>query len=383
MKKILLQRKTLFLVALLSILIVIFAYVTLFSGSMAPVAVVIQPVENKELSPSLFGIGTVKAQYEYKIGPVSSGRVKRLSVNVGEYVKQGQVLGEMDPVDLDDRILAQEAILKQAEARLSEYQAKLDYAALQAKRYERLYPTRAVSEEALITRQYELSIARAEFSVAQKEFARVIAEKKMLDSQRENLVLIAPADGLVVSRDAEPGTTLVAGQAVLKLIDPQTLWINARFDQSSAQGLSEQLSAMITLRSQPQKVLTGKVLRVEPLADAVTEELIAKVIFSEVPKQLPPVGELAEITISLPKTIAHPVVPNAAIRNHSGKVGVWTLTHDKLHFAPVTTGIADLEGNIQILHGVEVGEKVVVYSENNLTEHSRIRLVTHLAGASK
>ncbi len=380
MKKILLPKKTIVLVGLLSLLLVVFGYVTLLSGSMAPIAVVTQPAENKELSPSLFGIGTVKAQYEYRIGPVNPGRVKQLIVTVGEYVQQGQILGEMDPVDLDDRILAQEAILKQAEARLSQYQAKLDYAALQAKRYERLYPTRAVSEEALITRQYELSIARAEFSVAQKEFARVIAEKKMLDSQRENLVLIAPADGLVVSRDAEPGTTLVAGQAVLKLIDPKTLWINARFDQSSAQGLSENLSAIITLRSQPQKTFTGKVLRVEPLADAVTEELIAKVTLSEVPKPLPPVGELAEIIVSLPKTAAHPVVPNAAIRNHLGKVGVWILTNDKLHFAPVTPGVADLEGNIQILTGVEAGENVVVYSENNLTEHSRIRLVTHVGG---
>ncbi len=68
----------------------------------------ITTVEAHSLSPSLFGIGTVEAQYTYKIGPTFAGRVNRLNVNVGDQIKTGQELGRMDPIDLDERIHAQE-----------------------------------------------------------------------------------------------------------------------------------------------------------------------------------------------------------------------------------------------------------------------------------
>jgi hypothetical protein len=57
-------------------------------------------------------------------------------------------------------------------------------------------------------------------------------------SRSGNLRLIAPVDGVVAVRDADPGTTIVAGQAVVEVIDPKSLWINVRFDQISASGLA-------------------------------------------------------------------------------------------------------------------------------------------------
>ena len=64
-------------------------------------------------------------------------------------------------------------------------------------------------------------------------------------------------------------------------------------------------------------------LRVEPLADVVTEEVLAKVVFDDSPEALPPVGELAEVTVALPALAAGPVIPNAAIQRMNGKLGVW------------------------------------------------------------
>ena len=66
-------------------------------------------VEARSLAPELFGVGTVESRYTYRIGPTAAGRVRRLLVDVGDRVTAGQVMGEMDPVDLDDRVRAQEA----------------------------------------------------------------------------------------------------------------------------------------------------------------------------------------------------------------------------------------------------------------------------------
>src|SRR3990167_6340439 len=109
MTRIPLQRRTLALLAVVVPMLALFIYVVLRSGPLAPVAVTVATVENKSVAPSLVGIGTVAARSTYKIGPTVSGRLLTLTVEVGDSVKAGQVLGEMDPVDLDERLRAQQA----------------------------------------------------------------------------------------------------------------------------------------------------------------------------------------------------------------------------------------------------------------------------------
>jgi len=377
------QKRTLALLAVLVPLLALFVYVALRSGPLAPVSVVLATVENKSLSPALFGIGNIEARYTYKIGPTFAGRVKRLEVHVGESVKAGQVLGEMDPVDLDDRIKAQDATLKRANAQLSETQARRDYAQTQALRYEQLLKARSTSEEVAATKKQEFLVAEAGLTAAREELSRVRAERKALEAQRSNLSLIAPVDSLVVARDADPGTTVIAGQAVVELIDPGALWVNVRFDQIRARGLAAGLSARINLRSQAGDLQAGRVLRLEPLADAVTEEKLAKVVFNRIPDPMPPIGELAEITIALPALAAAPVIPHAAVHHIDGRLGVWQVTNGDLRFTPVTLGIADLEGRVQVRKGLKIGDRVVAYSENALNEHSRIHVVDHIPGVKQ
>lgn len=383
MKKLPLQGRTLALLAVIIPLLVLFIYVGLRSGPLAPVAVTVASVESRAITPALFGIGTVEARYTYKIGPTFAGRVKRLEVHVGDQVKAGQVLGEMEPVDLDDRVRSQESVFKRAEAALREAEARQAYAQTQARRYEQLFAVRSTSEEIVTTKRQELQIADAALSAAREDIARARSERQGLVAQRSNLRLIAPVDGVVAVRDADPGTTIVAGEAVVEVIDPKSLWINARFDQISASGLAGGLPARIVLRSRGGQTLKGRVLRVEPKADAVTEETLAKVTFDNKPEPLPPVGELAEVTVDLPALPAAPLIPNAAVQREGDKVGVWQIVDGDLHFSPVKLGASDLNGYVQVREGLKNGDQVVTYSEKALTARSRIHVVDHIPGVSR
>jgi RND family efflux transporter MFP subunit len=383
MKRLPLQKGTLALLAVTIPLLALFIYIALRSGPLAPVPVTLATVENKSISPALFGIGTVAARYTYKIGPTFAGRVNRLDVHVGDKVKTGQVLGEMDPVDLDERIRAQDASLKRAKAQAEEMQARQHYAQKQAQRYEQLLEVRATSEEIIAIKRQDLQVAEAGLNAANEEIIRVRAEREALIAQRSNLQLISPVDALVVARNADPGTTIVAGQAVIELIDPESLWVNVRFDQIHARGLAANLPAQIVLRSQAGEIGAGHVLRIEPLADAVTEEMLAKVIFDQLPEPLPPIGELAEVTVALPALPPGPVLPNAAIQRIGGKLGVWQFMDGDLHFTPVTLGTTDLDGQMQVREGLKVGDQVVVYSAKALNSRTRIHVVEDLPGVKQ
>lgn len=382
MKRLPIQPRTLILLAVLLPTMLLFVYVVLRSGPLAPVAVTTADVVLRPVSPALFGVGTVEARYTYRVGPTYAGRIKRVDVQVGDQVKAGQSLGEMDPVDLDERIRAQDAAARRAEAQLREADARQRYAQAQAHRYEQLLPVHAISEEMVATKRQESQVADAARHGAREELARALADRAALLAQRGNLQLLAPVDGLVTVRHADPGTTLVAGQAVVDVVDPHSVWINVRFDQLGAHGLTAQLPAQVALRSRSGTNLPAHVLRVEPIADAVTEETLAKVTFDTLPQPLPPLGELAEVTVALPAQAAAPVVPNAAIRHVNNALGVWLLKDGDLHFIAVELGAADLDGNVQVRKGLKNGDRVVVYSEKALTAHNRTQVVKHLAGAT-
>jgi len=223
--------------------------------------------------------------------------------------------------------------------------------------------------------------ARANLAAASQDRRRAGAESAALIRQRSNLRLVAPADGLVVRRVAEPGTTVVAGQAVVEIIDPANLWINTRFDQTQSTGLAPGLRARVLLRSRSGAPFEGRVVRTEPLAGAVTEEMLAKIGFET--GELPPVGELAEVTLILPPAGKTPTVPNAAIHRVDGEIGVWVVADGRLRFRSVTTGATDLEGTVQVLSGLDPGERVVAYSQRGLTSRTRIRIVDALAGGPR
>ena len=113
---------------------------------------------------------------------------------------------------------------------------------------------------------------------------------------------------------------------------------------------------------------------------AITEETLAKVGFDSVPTPLPPIGELAEVTVALAPLAAATVIPNAAIRREGNQAGVWRLVDGDPQFVAVKLGRADLDGNVQVLEGLAEGDRIVVYSAQALGPRTRIKVVERIPG---
>lgn len=378
---------------LAALLLAALAYVALRSGPLAPIRVTVATATEGRLSPALFGIGTVEARRAYLIGPTVAGRVRRVAVDVGDAVKAGQLLAEMDPVDLDERAAALDASIARAgsaiaamQAQRRDAQARKELAGLNARRYVELGAQNFMSAAAVEAKLQEqasaeatVSSAEANLAAARQDLQRLAAERAGLKQQRDNVRLLAPADGMVISRDAETGSTVVAGQAVLRLIEPASLWVRVRLDQGRSAGLAAGLRAAIVLRSNPSAALAGRVARVEATSDSVTEERVAMVAFDAPPAGVS-AGELAEVTLTLPPTAPAVLLPNSSLQRQGDQVGVWRVDGKGLRFAPVRTGQASLDGQVQILEGLKAGDEVVVYSAKELTAASRISVVETIAG---
>jgi HlyD family secretion protein len=367
------------------------AYVSLRTGPLAPIKVTVANPTEGTLSPAIFGIGTVEARRSWMVGPTVAGRVLSVKVDVGDSVKAGQLLAEMDPVDFSQRLAALDASLARAgsaqsaaQAQLLDARARSALAATTSERNQELARQNFISPGALdaslqgqASAHAAVQAAQANLAAAGQDLTRLKAERAALAQQRDNVRLFAPADAVVTTRDAEAGSTVVAGQPVLRLMDPASLWIKLRVDQGRSAGLANGVKASIVLRSRPQTPLNGQVARVELLADSVTEERLAQVAFDAPPANVS-VGEMAEVTLQLATTAPALLLPNAAIQSQKGQSGVWRLKDGRPEFTPVQLGTQSLDGQVQVLKGLTKTDQVVIYSQKALSSGTRISVVASL-----
>jgi HlyD family secretion protein len=361
------------------------------NGPFAPARVTQAQVELGNLAPQIFGIGTVEARRSYLVGPTVASRVSRVLVDQGDRVRAGQLLAEMDPVDLDERVAsaanAQERAASTAlaaAALVREAKSRNELAIANARRFGDLRQQGFVSREAADARQHEANAARAALEAAESQLAaahkdqeRFGADRAGIGKQRAQYRLLSPVDGLVSSRDAEPGSTVIAGQSVLRLIDPASLWVKARIDQGRAAGIAIGQRASIVLRSLPGQPFPGKVARIEVGSDSVTEERIVNIVFDQLPPDVSS-GELAEVTVELPGIAKALFLPAATVRRINGQTGVWRITDGKVVFVPIRAGVRTLEGKVQVLEGLAQGEAVVLHALQELRADEKVRIVENL-----
>ena len=364
-------------------------------GPLAPAKVTAATVEQGGLVASTFGIGTVEARRSYALGPTLASRVARVLVDQGDAVRAGQLLAELDPVDLEDRVtsgqLAAEratSTIRAAEAQLAETQSRAQVAIASARRSAELRAQGFVSQEATDAKAHEANAAKsavdaaaAQLAAARRDRDRALADVAGVGKLRAQARLVSPVDGVVSARLVEPGTTLVAGQAVVQVIDPASLWIRARIDQGQAGGVRVGQPAEIVLRSDPGRKFPGKVERVDWVSDAVTEERIVNVAFVHRPDGIP-VGELVEVTIRTADLADVRSVPAAAVKRVDRQEGVWQVAAGRVAFRPVQVGITTLDGRTQIVDGLKAGDEVVVHSERSLQPDARVRIVPAIVDAA-
>lgn len=385
------------IIAVMALLLLLgFGYVVARHGPMAPVRVTLVAAAESTLRVSVFGIGEVEAGRSYAVGPTMPGRVAAVHVDIGDNVRAGQRLADMDPVDLDERVAASALQVERARhaidaaaAQLEEAQARHDLASSESVRNTRLAAQGLVSDSVADARRQDAEVARAALSArrsalegARLDLQRFLVEQAVLEKQRANLRLAAPVAGVITARDAEPGSTLVAGQSVVRLIDPASLRVKVRIDQARAGGVLPGQEAMIVLRSRAHAPVSGIVDRLPLLGDSITEERLIDIVFRDIPAGIA-IGELAEVTIDQMHATEKLAIPNAALRRVDGQQGVWRLEGEGIRFVPVRTGVHTLDGLVEVIDGLVSGDQVIVHSERDLKARDRVSVEATLAGIAR
>ena len=338
-----------------------------------------------DLRVSVFGIGNVGAKDIYSVNALVGGKVVRITKEAGDWVKKGELLLVMDPVDLPE--LLQEAKIAVKKATLEYEASKKELASLFAqkrlalvtyKRYAKLkehsFASQSEYDKAkadLDAVDAQIAASRARIKSAAAEIERAGKNVEALEVKLSKYNVFAPVDGYVIAREAQKGESVVPTQPILEIVDPKTVWIKAYIDEKISGAVKVGQKATITLRSQSDKKFSGVVKRIAPQSDAVTEEREVDVAFETLPIPFY-MNEQAEVLIAT-KVLKNVVkVPLNLLIHKGDKVGVWVDNGSKAHFNVVNVkGMNSTEAAVE---GLTLQQKLILPAPNKkpLSEGSGI-----------
>lgn len=349
-------------------------------------------VAQAQPSPSSVSVqlsGTMSPITEAPILARSNGYLKKRLVDIGDHIRQGQVLGVIEAPDLDQQVQQARELYQQSKSALEQSQSALDQAkanagiaGITAERWAALVKRGAVSRQANDNYQFAYNAQIAAVSAATANVAAatnsVGANAANLDHYRELQsfeVVRAPFDGVVTARNVDEGALVTATDTLLfRVAKNDTLRTFIDVPQMNASSIRQGDSAELTFVQYSGKVFHGTVTRTADSLNLNSRTLLTEVDVDNKDGLLLP-GMYATVTFSLPRSVASIVVPSEALvfRANGTTVAIVDDQHT-VHFRKVTVG-HDNGASIEILSGLRSGEAVIINPNDMTFEGERVNPV--------
>lgn len=301
--------------------------------------------------------GTLAARREMPVGSVGEGgEVRSVQVEPGDWVSQGQVLAVIDRSVQAQQVASQAAQIDVAAADARLAQANLDRA---LKLVDRGFISKADVDRLTATR---------DAAVARVEVAR--ATLRQLQAQTARLNIVAPAAGLVLERNVEPGQVVGGGSGVLfRLAKGGEMELLAQLSEDDLAAISVGVQAQVTPVGSD-RTFTGQVWQVSPVIDPQSRQGVARIALGYDEALRP--GGFASATISRGALVA-PMLPESAIQSDEKGSFVYVVDgKNVVHRRPVKTGLVTAEG-IAISSGLTGNEKVVLRAGGFLNDGDKVK----------
>jgi membrane fusion protein (multidrug efflux system) len=360
-------------------------------GARPPMPVEFAAVKRANVAERITIVGNLIGAATVEAVPRINGRLSAVHVKLGDSVRQGQPIAQVEDREIREQVRQAEAAFKVGDATIRQREADLKLAQTNLER------NRNLLERQLLPRQtYDDTEARHQAAIAQLDLARAQHEQSTarLEELRINLAnttIHSPVDGFVGKRYLDPGASVSPNAPVASVVDIRTVRMVANIVEKDVKRLSIGMPAQVEVDAFPGEKFTGRVGRIAPVFDPQTRTAEMEI---EVPNpgfRLKP-GMYARVDLTTDSRENALTVPQNAVVLLDGRTGVFVgqETQDKgaepaseqrggrggaapmaAKFTPVQTGIRDGD-QVEITGGVNDGTRVVTVGATALKDGDRI-----------
>ena len=340
------------------------------------------PVTRGSIEDTVVATGSLEAFKLISVGAQASGQIKSLKVQLGDKVKAGDLIAEIDPTTQLNNVRNAEAAVTSTRAQRTVQMANLRQAELAFERQKMM-----IGDEATSKADYEAAEATLATTKAQIEAldAQIEQGQTQLATAKANLgytKIVAPMDGTIVAIVVKEGQTVNAVQSaptIVKLANLDVMTVSAQISEADVIKVRPGQTAYFTILGNPDKRYYGKLRTIEPAPESVQSETSAtststtssnstQAIYYNGQFEVPnTTGELrismtAQVYLVLGEAKDTLVIPSAALgaRGPDGSYTVQVVGPDRKPTArQVTIGLNN-NATAQVLSGLQAGESVVV-----------------------
>ena len=338
-----------------------------------PLRVTVVRAAPADMAQTLRLSGTLSAREDIAVStPLQGLKIVAVYADAGDTVKRGQVLAQLEDVNVDSQLRQTEAQLTRAKAQLRSQQAAAAEAAATLKRYRPLAEADALSRQELDQQKSAAATAAANVEAAKADIAQLQAQLKDSRNQRGKTQIVAPADGVIAKRNAEAGA-LTGPDALFHIIKDGTVELAADAGADELPLLQNGAQAQVSVRGRNEAV-GGTVRLVPPEIDSSTR--LGKVRITLAHSDGLYTGTYGEANIRLPSYRAAAALPETAVSFDSeGKASVLAVDgNGRVSRVAVTAGRKQ-GGMVEIVSGLENGRAVVRRASAFVNEGDTVKAV--------
>jgi RND family efflux transporter MFP subunit len=336
-------------------------------------------VATVEASPGIMSVvlpGTTAAFTDANIYARATGYIAKRNVDIGDSVKQGELLVELAVPELDDQISQNEATLTQLKASLQQAQANLKLAQVTWDR------DRPVVKEGWVTQQQgtvdveTLKAQDAAVNVAQSNVAAQENLLRMLRQDREYALVVAPFDGVITERNVDVGSLVQgnvnSGTFMFQMMQKNVIRVWVYVPQDAAFGVAPDIDAVVRVPELPGREFPGKVTRIADAQQSGTRTLLTEIDLPN-PDGALRSGVYCMIELKIPRKTPSLVVPAEAIIFNRDGLQVAVVNNGKAEIRKVRV-TRDLGTKVEVDAGVKPGDRVILNPPVNLVEGSKVQV---------
>jgi membrane fusion protein, multidrug efflux system len=336
-------------------------------GALGPVPVVVTSVTRSSIPNYLNGLGNVTAFYTVTVKSRVDGQYMKADFNEGDFVKQGQVLAELDPRPFQAQLDLAQATLAHDQALLGN--AKVDLGRYQALLADGVIPSQQSDTQKALVAQYDATIKQDQANIENAQLQLTYSK------------VTAPISGTVGLRIVDPGNIVHASDAagIVTITQLQPIAVLFTIPEDRLPEVQQKLRAGVRLpadaynRDNSKKLASGTLVTLSNQIDNTTGTSQLKAVFDNKDNALFP-QQFVNIRLLVDTLTDQLVVPNVAVQN--GQQGTFVYVVDdnsRVHLKTVKVGITT-DTSADILSGISEGDRVVIDGTDRLSEGTEVRV---------
>ena len=307
----------------------------------------------------------------------TSGYVKARYVDIGDHVRQGQLLAVIDDPQTAQALMQARATVAQLKAQLAQAQANSVLSTVTDQRWQSLVHSGVVSQQDADTRHAQAGADTATVAAAQANIAAGEANVRSLTEQASFSRVTAPFAGVILSRAIDNGSLISSGSQtgvtqMFTIGQADKVRVFASVPQANFVGLANGHVAKVAFRELPGQVYTGTIARTSQSIDPGTRTLLVEVDLKNDGHILP--GMYATVIFDLPRGGTAPVLlpANALVIRTAGPQAVVLGSDNVAHFRPIVLG-RDLGNATEVVSGLKPGDVVVLSPGDSVYEGAKVQ----------